>query len=178
MAFSPPSFSTRLEFAPESVHVSAPDGAVKARGVELFARAYLAAGPADEAIIHTYRTRVLPALALQLLLWAVLWDLLHRLCRAVERQESFSPATFRLLRRVGWLLILFPVAGWAGDLWMNWGVAHFASAHLTFEGLQIQDNPVHANFNTTLLVVGILVFVLAEVFRRGTQLQEEAELTV
>jgi hypothetical protein len=174
----PPAFSSRVEFAPEPIHVAAADASVNAKVDECFATTFLKSGPADEALVHTYRTRVLPAVAVRLLMWAILWDLLHRICRAVERNEPFSPATFRLVRRVGWALIVFPVAAWAGDLWMNSGVAQFAKAHLAFAGLQVRDNPVHADFNTTLLVVGLLIFVLAEVFRHGSQLQQEADLTV
>jgi hypothetical protein len=175
---APPYFSSRVEFAPEPIQVTAADGTARAKVVESYATTSLSAGPADEVLLHTYRTRVLPALAARLLMWAFLWDLLHRLCLAVERGEPFAPATFRGVRRVGWLLILFPAVAWAGDLWMNSGVARFAKSHLAFAGLQVRDNPIHADFNTTLLVVGVLIFVLAEVFRRGSQLQQEADLTV
>lgn len=128
--------------------------------------------------------RTLTLLAIAHLLW--------RLCQAVERGEVFSPGNFRLVRWLGLALVARPIVGLATETWKNASIARYMEEHITFEGLRpivtssglggweraIENLSYFGDFNFSLFVTGLLVLALAEVFRRGLVLKQEADLTV
>jgi hypothetical protein len=106
--------------------------------------------------------------------------LLRRLCRNVERGDVFSTTNVVLLRKLGWVIVVFYVGASLLEFWRNERVAayvahHTAAIHVaptTFEHLFLSLAPIAG------LVLGLLTLVLAEVFRYGLTLKDEADLTV
>jgi hypothetical protein len=122
----------------------------------------------------------------------VIFDLLWRLCRNVERGEIFTEQNLRFVRRLGTALVIFSAVWSAVETWNRFQLRTFVQQHFTFSGLQpfyantlkggffarIEDFVHTATLDVSTLLVGLLVIVLAEAFRRGLALQKEAELTV
>lgn len=129
-------------------------------------------------------TRVLILFAIAHLLW--------RLCQAVERGEVFSLGNSRLVRWLGVALVVRPIIGLVFETWQRASVARYLEDHVRFDGLRsivtandlawwerAIDNAVrYGDFDFTLFTTGLLVLVLAEVFRRGLALKQENDLTV
>lgn len=143
-------------------------------------------------LMEATRVPVFVASMARALILFVIADLLWRLCRAVERGEVFSPGNFRLVRWLGLALTIRPIIGLVADTWKNATIARYVEDHVTFEGLRViatstgldrweraVENVTHfGDFDFSLFITGLLVLALAEVFRRGLVLKQEADLTV
>lgn len=114
----------------------------------------------------------------------VLW----RVCRNVEHGEIFSLRNVKLLRNLGVLLIIYSVTSVVIELWVGSHVLQYMRDHFSFNSLELPSaGPWWVNLkastplisiNMNQLVIGLLVLCLAEVFRQGLKLQQEAALTV
>lgn len=96
---------------------------------------------------------------------------LHRIFDTMQEGTPFVGSNVRRIRWIGGLLIFFAIFAEIGQARIAerlfWGVQG--------DGIQI----VHRfQFNTSLILVGLIIFALAEVFRYGLELQTEADLTV
>lgn len=130
----------------------------------------------------------LPVVLLNLLFFAVLFDLLRRLFRNVGRGESFSPLTVRLVQYVGGWLILFSLVSAFAEHWFAQAAFAWLSDHtvVTISGTQVHlpsPHPrilphVHGPFGSPVFFSGLLVLALSEVFRQGLVLKTENDLTV
>jgi hypothetical protein len=130
----------------------------------------------------------LPLVLLRLIFFTALFELLRRLFRNVERRESFTPDTIRLVQIVGGLLIVFSfVFVLVDNLFASEAFAYFAShAVLTISGTAVHLPVPHpfwvprlrGFFRSSMLYYGLLVLALSEVFRQGLALQKDAELTI
>jgi hypothetical protein len=110
----------------------------------------------------------------------LLFDLLHRLCRSVERGEIFSERNTRLVRNLGFTILVYQGIGAAAGIWYTDIVDRFLSQHVVTEGLKIYACRSDEIFpvDSALIVTGFLVLLLAEVFRQGLALKKENDLTV
>ena len=109
------------------------------------------------------------ALFLAVLMWIV--GELRAVFRDVRDGQPFAPANAARVRHIGYAVIGGEVAraalGYVGGLY---SVAHFQPEGLRFEA--------RADISVLTIVLGLVIFVIAEVFRAGTRLEEDQTLTV
>lgn len=100
---------------------------------------------------------------------AILW-LVRALLLSVREGDPFTSRNVRRLRTIGFILVFgFPVGGLATQFLDEWLAASSSVGELgsTFPGAMQSG-----------LVVGLIVFVLAEVFAHGVRLREDVEGTI
>jgi len=111
----------------------------------------------------------------------LLFDLLWQLCGNVERGEIFSERNIWAIRKIGWVILGFQAVGFAAGLWYARMVGDFVQQHVVLEGVKLHTTPWRTDGNAlspSLILTGLLVLLLAEVFRQGLALKKENELTV
>jgi hypothetical protein len=94
---------------------------------------------------------------------------LRRIVLSVDEGDPFRPENARRLSRMGWLSL----AGWA--LLIPIGVLAAWIGEVT-EGIAQNDVDVSADLNGLLLA--LVLFILARVFRQGALLREDVEGTI
>ena len=103
----------------------------------------------------------------------MLWILaeLAALCRSVRDGHPFAPANAVRVRRLALAVVLAEVSR-AGLVYaaQAYVAARFVGDHLRFTAWP--------HTNPSVIVSALILFVLAEVFRAGTQLDEDQSLTV
>ena len=118
-----------------------------------------------QLLLATLRDLMVVALAV-----AFLW-LVRRLLISVREGDPFTAANVRRLRAIGFVLIIgFPLSTYIGEqleMWLARSSTVGEIGHFT----------VTSNIEG-VLVIGLLVFVLAEVFAHGVRLREDVEGTV
>jgi hypothetical protein len=62
-------------------------------------------------------------------------------------------------------------------VWSDWRISQFVGQHFHVGSLTPQ-HAVSAHFEPRFMFAGLIVLVIAEVFRQGLALKHEAELTV
>lgn len=101
---------------------------------------------------------------------AFLW-LVRRLLISVREGDPFTAANVRRLRAIGFVLIIgLPLSTYIGEqleMWLARSSTVGEIGHFVVTS-NIEDVPV----------IGLLVFVLAEVFAHGVRLREDVEGTV
>jgi hypothetical protein len=108
-----------------------------------------------------------------------LFELCRRLFRNVDRGDVFVSANVAYMRGVGALVAAVGVFLAIAELVENAYALSFARSHFAIEGMTF----VPARGGAWSLVgffglVGLAVFVLAEVFNRGVELKNENDLTI
>jgi hypothetical protein len=111
--------------------------------------------------------------AVALMLVVALWLLgeMKGIFRTVRDGRPFVPSNAARVRRVAYAVILGELARSAVVFWGN----HYAAAYFTADGLHFYARP---DINVFAIVDGLIILVIAEVFRAGTRLDEEQSLTV
>ncbi len=107
------------------------------------------------------------------------------LCRNVENGEIFSANNLKLVRWLGILLVIEPLVLGVLGIWNAQLLAEYARENISVGGLQ-SELPMaklffgsgSGGFDIGAIVIGLLVLCLAEVFRQGLLLKQDAELTV
>jgi len=151
---------------PETHHVSAPSlGITNAQLRD--ARAALKFTPQRGPFFIA--NAVLLVGLLSLALWA-LSQLRGVLC-TLRDGKPFAPANARRLRRIAWLAILGELVRAAVVFFEN----QYPASHFVSEGLHFSARP---EVNVFAIVNGLVILVIAEVFRIGTRLDEDQSLTV
>jgi hypothetical protein len=90
---------------------------------------------------------------------------------ALRERLFFLAANAARIRRVGWAVI-------AGEIVRAALVCFettYARDHFTIEGLRLES---HFQINGFAILCGLIILVLAEAFREGTRLQDDASLTI
>ncbi len=140
-------------------------------------------------LIEILKRYGLPLVLMNTLFFAVLFDLLRRLFRNVERGDSFTPQSVRLVQYVGGLLLVFSLVSAFGEHWFAQAAfAYFVQhATVTVSGTTLHLPPPRAHifphvhgipFGSPVFLSGLLVLALSEVFRQGLALKSEHDLTV
>ena len=140
-------------------------------------------------LIEVLKHYGLPLTLMNMIFFAVLFDLLRRLFRNVGRSDSFTPQTIRLLQYLGGSLLVFSVASAFAEHWFAQAAfAYFAQhAVVTVSGTELRLPIPHGRmfphiggfpFDSPLFFSGLLVLALSEVFRQGLALKNENDLTV
>ena len=106
---------------------------------------------------------------LALLLWVL--GQLRALFRTLRDGKPFAPANAVRIRRIAWAAILGELARSAVVFFEN----QYAATHFVSEGLRFGARP---EVNVFAIVNGLIILVVAEVFRIGARLDEDQSLTV
>ena len=107
------------------------------------------------------------------LLVLVFWVLgqLRAVFRSLRDGHPFVPANATRIRRIAFAVIIGAV-GRAAVVFLG---NLYASTHFAAEGLRFDAWP---DFNILAILYGLIILVIAEVFRAGTRLDEDQSLTV
>ena len=108
-------------------------------------------------------------LAIGVLLW--LATELKRVLRKVRDGKPFAPSNATRVRRIGWVVVVGEFVRAAIVYLEN----SYAATHFTAEGLRFT---ARADFSMFAILEGLIILVIAEVFRVGTRLDEDQPLTV
>jgi hypothetical protein len=113
------------------------------------------------------------AILLAALLSLVLWVLgqLRAVFRTLRDGQPFVAANATRIRRIAFAVIFGEVVRAAIVFVMN----YYASTHFGADGLRFDARP---DVNILAIFHGLIILVIAEVFRAGTRLDEEQSLTV
>ena len=112
---------------------------------------------------------VLLVLAMAFFLWIA--GQLRAVVRTVRDGKPFIALNATRMRRIGWGLII----GELTTAIVVFGESAYAMQHFSIEGLRLSARP---DFSVFAIVQGMIVLVIAEVFRAGTRLEEDQSLTV
>ena len=112
---------------------------------------------------------VLLAIMFALALWVL--GNLRAVFRTLRDGRPFVRANATRIRTIAWLFIIGELARAAMVFFQN----YYAMTHFSADGLRF-DAPLDLNF--TAIIDGLIILVIAEVFRAGTRLDEEQSLTV
>lgn len=107
--------------------------------------------------------------AFALALWVL--SLLRAVFRTLRDGQPFVPANATRLRWIAWGVILGELARSAMVFFEN----YYAMTHFSADGLHFDARP---DLNISAIISGLIILVIAEVFRAGTRLDEEQSLTV
>ena len=108
-------------------------------------------------------------LGIGLLLW--LTTELQKVLRTVRDGKPFAPSNATRVRRIAWVLMIGEFVR-ASIVYLE---NSYAAAHFTAEGLRFVARP---DLSVAAIVEGLIILVIAEVFRVGTRLDEDQSLTV
>ncbi len=131
----------------------------------------------------------LPIALLSVLYFGLLFDLLRRLFRNVERGESFTRQTVRLVQIVGVSLLAYSVISAFAEGWFEYVLFDYLSHHAV---VTVSGTAVHlprpdsfsfsmgsgSPFGSSYFFSGLLVLALSEVFRQGLALKSDHDLTI
>jgi hypothetical protein len=130
----------------------------------------------------------LPMILMNMIFFAVLFDLLRRLFRNVGRGDSFTPQSVRLVQILGGWLILFSFVSAFVEHWFSEAAFAYFAQHttVTISGTALHLPLPHNGFmphvgfpfGSPIFFSGLLVLALSEVFRQGLALKSENDLTV
>ena len=118
---------------------------------------------------YLYGNMVLLAIMFALALWVL--GNLRAVFRTLRDGRPFVRANANRIRTIAWLFIIGELARAAMVFFQN----YYAMTHFSADGLRF-DAPLDLNF--TAIIDGLIILVIAEVFRAGTRLDEEQSLTV
>lgn len=104
-----------------------------------------------------------------LLLWVL--GQLRAIFRTLRDGQPFVPANATRLRQIAFAIIGGELARTVFAFFEN----YYAMTHFVAEGLRFDARP---DLNVLAVLNGLIILVIAEVFRVGTQLDEEQSLTV
>ena len=114
-------------------------------------------------------TAVVLVAVFALIVWLLLQ--LRAVFRTLRAGQPFVAANAVRLRRIAYGVIL-------GELVRALGAyigMHYATTRFALQGIQFE---ARSDLNVVAIVCGLIILVIAEVFREGTRLDEEQSLTV
>lgn len=140
-------------------------------------------------LIELLKIYGLPLILINLIFFAVLFDLLRRLFRNVGRGESFTRQNVFLVQIVGASLIVFSLVSAFIERWFAHVMLNYVAqnAVVTISGTSLHLPAPHGAaifslhgfpFGSPVFFSGLLVLALSEVFRQGLALKNENDLTV
>lgn len=107
--------------------------------------------------------------AIAIVLWVTAE--LRAVLRTVRDGQPFAPANANRVRRIAWIVIFTePVRAFIVYSSHAFAMRNFSSPGLHFNA--------RVDFNPGVILCGLIILVLAEIFRAGTQLDEEQSLTI
>ena len=91
--------------------------------------------------------------------------------RTLRDGQPFVPANTKRIRRIAWAVIIGEILRSAVVLFEN----YYVMTHFQADGLRFY---AYSEVNVFAIINGLIILVIAEVFRAGTRLDEEQSLTV
>jgi len=118
-------------------------------------------------------TLAVPALVVVAMLAFAIWviDQLRAVLRTLRAGQPFAPANAARIRWIGFAVIGGELARAA----IVWRANSYVVSHFSAEGLRFDARP---DLSMATLVSGLIILVIAEVFRVGTRLDEDQSLTI
>jgi Protein of unknown function (DUF2975) len=107
--------------------------------------------------------------ALAMIVWIL--GQLRAVFRTLRAGQPFVAANAVRIRRVAYAVIGGELARAA----LSYAGMRYATTHFTLQGVRFEARP---DINIVVIVCGLIILVIAEVFREGTRLDEEQSLTV
>ncbi len=112
---------------------------------------------------------------------AVIWyslGIVRKILDPVKAGKPFTDDTPKNLARLGWAVIVFGVISSLAVFFS--GLAEINSLDLStvFMPGMVQDIKVDFRLNASYIVFGLLLFLLARIFRHGAELQQEYDETL
>ena len=124
--------------------------------------------PARKGPLFTANLAILAG-SLALVLWVL--GQLRGLFRTLRDGRPFAPSNATRVRRIAWAVIVGELARSAVMFFENsYAMTHFSAPGVNF------DARLHVN--VFALINGLIILVIAEVFREGTRLEEDRSLTI
>ena len=164
--FASESFDFPVQYTPdidayEVVHESWGDGTImSSEGIIRFSE-----GDARSSVIMISTALVLAGPAIVILL------ALRQVLKSVADGAPFADANGPRITLIGIMVIIWGLVGQAAQTLATWMVMDESAA----SGLHLETN---IRPNLTIVFLGLVVLALGEVFRKGTRLQSDADLTV
>jgi len=149
-----------------TVQVSAPALGVGAAEIQ-HVRGSMSFPPPSRASVAV--PMALVAVMLALILWVL--GQLTALFRTLRDRQPFVPDNAMRIRRIGYAVIAGELARAAAVFISN----SYAMTHFSAEGLRFD---ARLDMNLLAIVHGLIILVIAEVFRAGTRLDEDQSLTI
>ena len=151
----------------QAVHASAAIGGESVQVRKAHGRGSLTFPPPGGAFFSA--TTLSLAVLLALLLWAL--GQVRAVFRTLRAGQPFAPANAGRIRWIGYAVIAGELARTAVVFVAN----SYAMRHFTVAGLHFNAWP---DVNLLAIVHGLIILVIAEVFRMGARLDEDQSLTV
>lgn len=139
-------------------------------------------------LIEVLKRYGLPLMLVHAVFFALLFDLLRRLFRNVERGDSFTQQSVRFVQIIGGSLIVFSLASAFAERFFLQETLAYIVQHtaISVSGTAVHIPPPSGRmfsahgfpFHSPVFFCGLLVLALAEVFRQGLALKGENDLTV
>ena len=119
------------------------------------------------------RMLIAPLLMIVTMLVITIWVLeqLRALFRSLRDNHVFAPANVRHVQRVGWAVLLAEPLRVA----FTYCSHAYAQSHFIGDGLRFTTD---LDFHLGTIFSGLVILVLAEIFRAGTRLDEDQSLTI
>lgn len=119
------------------------------------------------------RALVAPLLTLTVMLLLAVWVVqqLRELLRAISGGRVFDPRNARYVQRIGWAVI----AAEPLRAWITYSANTYAASRFVADGMRFVWN---VDVNLSAVFCGLVILVIAEVFRAGTKLDEDQSLTI
>jgi hypothetical protein len=119
------------------------------------------------------RSLIAPLLVVIIMLAVALWALaqLRAIFRTIRDGRPFEPANATRIRTIAFIVIFGELARSALVFVAN----RYAMTHFAAEGLQFD---ARLDLNAFTIVQGVIILVIAEVFRAGARLDEDQSLTI
>ena len=164
---------------PGTLMLQAGTGSTKLSITELHATV---SGSGDDGFVRLFKRYGLPLALLYTVFATVLFDLLRRLFRNVQHGDSFTPGTVRLVRVIGYALLVYSLVSAAVETLFSAALLDYLRAHVTGPGLAWVATPgmhsVTFPMGAPVFFSGLLVLALSEVFRQGLKLKADSDLTI
>lgn len=138
----------------------------------------------DPELVQLARYYFAPVGVLYALFMALLFDLLRRLFRNVGQGSSFTPQTIRLVRYIGFSLLLFALVSAVAEAYASQALLDYLCQHVSSPALRwggsrnLNDISTAVSSVSPAFLYGLLVLALSEVFRQGLKLKSDCELTI
>jgi hypothetical protein len=97
--------------------------------------------------------------------------LLRKLFQSLARDNPFVSENARRLRQIAILIILTSPLSFAQDAFENW----YLQQNFLLEGSAIRS---HLVIDVKTVLAGLILLIISEIFRMGSQLKAEQDLTV
>ncbi len=141
---------------------------------------------AGEKLAKLVTTRALPLALVYVAFFAFLFEMLRRLFRNVARAESFTDRNVRLVRLIGYSILVFSIAAAVAQGWVERSFVEYLQQHTSVASLHMhvvearnfQIDNTESPFQWSWFLSGLLVLALSEVFRQGMAIKNENDLTV